>query len=65
MLTVTTRHWVNIQHIKTVTDAMLLVKVQKMADMSTTKRTPGAPPPLEFPPFLYGKLILPGLNVAN
>ncbi|KAK9868121.1 hypothetical protein WJX84_006728 [Apatococcus fuscideae] len=29
-------------------------ELRKMADMSTTKSTPGAPPPLEFPPFLYG-----------
>lgn len=65
MLLVGTWHWVNIQYVKNVTDAMLLVKVQKMADMSTTKRTPGAPPPLEFPPFLYGKLVLPGLTTAS
>ena len=48
-----------VRHVEDGTDALLLVKVQKMADMSTTKRTPGAPPPLEFPPFLYGKLTLP------
>ncbi|KAK9819324.1 hypothetical protein WJX74_006280 [Apatococcus lobatus] len=29
-------------------------ELKKMADMSTARRTPGAPPPLEFPPFLYG-----------